>query len=236
MRFIEKLISEIVKNKDMPKVQVEREIGPIIEIFIVEFINKLAEEKIKSLVKGRNELILEEGCYELIAPEFPLQSESIIDDKQTNRSTNIDYLMYNKDTQTLYLIELKTDSSSFKLEQHRIYKRVIDKIDKQGAGYLYDFLENLSNKKYKKYKDDVVDDNMSGKKKAWQDIKKAKLIYLAPGRLAKDNPRRGDSGQEAIDEINFIHFEHLYQHRDIDHKYRDEWQIITKHLRALDLN
>jgi len=106
MEFIKKLVKSIVDNKDMPKVQVEREISPILEIFIENLMSDLA----------KNKLFIERGSYKLVAPEFPLDNGKKEKGKNNQRSTNIDFLLLNKNTKTLYFVELKTDSKSFKLE------------------------------------------------------------------------------------------------------------------------
>ncbi len=145
--------------------------------------------------------------------------------------------MFNEESEILYFVELKTDSSSFKLSQHLIYEDIVKKISLgRGAGELYDFLGELKSAKYQNYKAYVVDTNIS--RDIWPKIESAKLIYIAPKKLAKEkekvNPRRGEEGQQAISEATFICFSDLCE--TIDHKYNNEWQIITKHLKRLDDN
>ncbi|RLA72160.1 MAG: hypothetical protein DRG24_03760 [Epsilonproteobacteria bacterium] len=215
MKFVETLIKSIVDNKDMPKVQVEREISPILEIFIESFMNNLA-------INNK----VEEGTYKFIAPEFPLSNED-----ENNRSVNIDYLLLNEKSNTLYFIELKTDSSSFKLSQYEYYKNTIHN---KTTTELYNFLKDLENKKYKNYKIKVVDESIS--EEEFKKIKHIKLIYLAPKKLTLENTRRSGAGQDAINSIEFITFEDLHMFNDIDHEFSAEWNVITSHLVKLDKN
>ncbi len=214
MKFIKDLVSSIVKNKDMPKVQVEREISPILEMFIESFMDEL----------GKNGKI-EEGNYKFIAPEFPLSNQD-----DNHRSVNIDYLLLNKDTNTLYFIELKTDSSSFKLEQYHYY---LDVIANKSTIELYDFLGSLKNTKYKNYKKEI-DQNIT--EEEFKNIRKIELIYLAPKKLTLPNKRRNEKGQKAIEEINFITFEDLDKFNNINSEYSTIWKEITPILVDLDDN
>ncbi len=214
MKFIKELVGSIVKNKDMPKVQVEREISPILEMFIEGFMDEL----------GKNGKIAE-GSYKFIAPEFPLSNKD-----DSHRSVNIDYLLLNKNTNVLYFIELKTDSSSFKLEQYHYY---LDVIKNKSTIELYDFLGSLKNTKYKNYKK-VMDNNITEEK--FKSIRKIELIYLAPKKLAIPNTRRNVEGQKAISEINFITFEDLNEFNDINSEYSKIWKEITPLLVDLDDN
>jgi len=215
MEFIKEYVTSIVRNKNMPKVQVEREISPILEMFMESFINELS----------KNEKI-EKGIYKLIAPEFPLSTKDT-----SYRSINIDFLLLNTDSNTLYFLELKTDSSSFKLEQYQDY---LDVINNKTTTELYDFLGSLENNKYKQYKKEIIDKNIS--EDEFKDIKKMKLVYLAPKKLAQPNPRRKKEGRDAIKEIKFITFEDLNQFNKTTHKYSHIWKEITPILVSLDNN
>lgn len=220
MKFVKTLVESIVKNKDMPKVQVEREISPIIEIFIEGFMDELAKNN-----------KIDEGAYKLIAPEFPLSNKD-----DNHRSKNIDFLVLNKDTNVLYFVELKTDSSSFKLEQYTYYK---DIINNKSTTELYEFLESLKNVKYKDFKENIIDENIT--KSDFQNIKKMKLIYLAPKKIL--TRQWGSKNKSAIDNmlkkdtsVSFISFEDLNQFNNINHEFNDVWKIITSILVGLDNN
>jgi hypothetical protein len=223
--FVKELICSIVKSKDMPKVQVEREFSPILEIFIESAMNELAKNK-----------VVWEGEYKLIAPEFPLNNE----EDGNLRSVNIDYLLVNSRENYLVFVELKTDSHSFETEQYDLYKRIIEKKDTKN---LYHFLSTLQHKKYKNYKE-IVDEKL---KKLHLDglknINDIKLIYIAPAELTKENKHRGNAGKEAIKSLmtnsedeKFVTFADLEKYNSIEHDFIDEWKIITKELKNLDDN
>ena len=227
MEFIEKLINLIVENKDMPKVQVERELSPIIEIFIEDIL------KDGSKIDKR----IQEGNYKLIATEFPLQSKTKENDKDTYRSTNIDYLLLNEKYNELYLVELKTDSKSFENKQFLYYKEIIE--NKKPAYELFEFLDELENKKYK-YLTSYVREKMGVKEdeNPFENIKKIHLVYIAPKKMFTKN--WGDENQKCMIDlqeeenyaiINFSDF------KKIDVKsYKKEWSIITKKIEELDKN
>ena len=200
----------------MPKVQVERELSPILEIFLEGFMNNLAQ-------KG----IIDAGNYQFIAPEFPLTNG-----EDNGRSINIDYLMLNN--KTLYLIELKTDSGSFTHKQYNEYKNVIKDNTPQE---LYDFLSKLAEKQPKyKYLKEYIDKNIEKSNiNNFSDIEKIKLLYIAPKRILDRKWGKGNS--DAVAELNkkqLITFDDLHMFNQIDHEFSAEWEIITSHLVRLD--
>jgi hypothetical protein len=221
--FVEELIKTIVDNRYMPKVQVEREFSPILEIFIESVMNELAK---KNVIWG--------GEYKLIASEFPLNNG----ENNNLRSVNIDYLLVNISTKDLVFVELKTDSHSFDQKQYELYKTIIEK---NNSKELYDFLSKLKHPKYKIYKKEIVDKNLKELDLAgFEKVRGIKLIYIAPQKLKGENKYRGSDGKEAIEYIKnsgkFVTFEDLRNHNDITSEFKDEWKIITKHLIELDKN
>ncbi len=212
MEFIEVLVKSIVANRNMPKVQVERELSPILEIFIEDILNY----KFKS------------DSFELIAPEFPIQSKVLENNKKTNRSTNIDFLLRNKNT--LYFVELKTDSNSFKTEQFEIYKEILQN---KNTKELYCFLEQLKNKKYKFYTQKLKE-----KINNFDEIKDIKLVYLAPSNMFNINKHWGNYRKELIQEIQkehcVINFKELKNVKV--RRFEKEWKIISDIIEELDTN
>lgn len=226
MNFLNTLMKTIIENRHMPKVQVERELGPILDIFIEAAFNQLAKN---------NSEIVEPGSYKLIASEFPLQTSN-----DNNRSFNIDYLMLNKGSNTLYFIELKTDVSSFKVEQYEKYKERVDRINGDAplnaVNELFNFVgvlsrESSSKSKYEKYLEAIADKNLE---EEFSLINKAKLVYLAPKFLFEENLSRGDVSRNALQELSKVTFEDLYNNNQIEHDYSEEWKLITGYLRELD--
>ena len=217
MVFLEKLINSIITNKDMPKVQVEREISPILDIFM--------DDILKEMIGQDND------SFKHIMSEFPIQSLKKENDKQTNRSVNIDSLFLQNDD-TLVFVELKTDKTSYKVEQKERYVKLIEKIKNDNADFLFDFLENyLAKKGSKKAKYitalNLIKDNfdLDGLKQ----IKKARLIYIVPNSTKEKIKNETD-----IDKV--IDFTQISDLKLQKHIYTDEWKIITKDLRKLDEN
>ena len=252
MNFTETLITSIVKNRDMPKVQVEREIGPILEIFLEAAVNKLAADGLKNHLileddgdgKEQSVSVFDRGEYWLVAGEFPLKTSS-----DNDQSVTIDYLMVHEakgsDDKTLYFVELKTDSSSFKPPQYKNYSSVIEEIQKEGnsAEFLAAFLDDLvkKNSKYKKYANEIFGDDqgMKGRlpRKFWNEIRRAKLVYLAPARLFRENKRRGKEAMIALNKTPRVTFADLYDKENpITHSLTYDWQVITRAMLVLDEN
>lgn len=96
------LLNHIIEDgRRTPKVQVERSIGPILGFFL---------EKAISDLLGREVITL--------APEFPLKKA------EDYQSTNIDWLLYDKTRNELLMVELKTENTSFCVEQLTTYLRL----------------------------------------------------------------------------------------------------------------
>ena len=93
--FIEEYLHTLFVYNQVPKLQIERAISPLLSIYIEE----LVKQHLKNTSSPAYNL-------ELIAPEFPLK-------KKNNQSTNIDWLLIDKNNLVLYLIELKTAGSSY---------------------------------------------------------------------------------------------------------------------------
>lgn len=101
--FLSHLMAHLLEGSQIPKVQVERSIGPVLGFFLAEVLT--ATLKDDGALSGR---------YRMLCPEFPLA-------KEKNQSTNIDFLLYNEDRQALVFLELKTACSSFAADQAEIY-------------------------------------------------------------------------------------------------------------------
>lgn len=216
--FIEKLVSLIVDNAKMPKVQVERAISPVLEIFIESVMNELAKGK-----------VIKEGEYKLIAPEFPINNE----EDNNSRSVNIDFLLYNESGKSLIFLELKTNSVGFDIKQFKRYKDAVRDKDK-----LYAFLCNLKNPKYKRYTTQVNKKLSNLGIPEFKGVNNIDIIYLAPKRM-KDR-KWSSENKSAIEEIgkmgHIITFEDLDKYNNIEHEFKNEWKIITEILRKLDNN
>ena len=124
--FIEALMETVINSTMIPKVQVERIVGPILSIFL--------EDVLQATFRNNPEFT---GDVKMVCPEFPLK-------KTDNRqSTNIDWLMINPESKRIYLIELKTSDTSINTSQMEIYNSIKEKIQSGGGKFLIDDLQEL---------------------------------------------------------------------------------------------
>ena len=100
MKFTESIFELLLENKSLPYYQAERRIDIFINLFLAEILNH-------SLKKTGIQYLL---------PELPLKKE------MGNLSTKVDYLCFDRNEKTIYFVELKTDSNSFKGGQFDIYQ------------------------------------------------------------------------------------------------------------------
>lgn len=124
---MDKLIERLKEWKGLPDYQMERRVDLFISLYLEEVLNaKYVCEDMK-----------------IVCPEFPVRALKIIgsgkkwenpelslDDIKpvcTRHSTKIDYLCYSAEINSLYLVELKTDSASFEIKQLCYYKYYINR-------------------------------------------------------------------------------------------------------------
>ena len=160
--FFEEYLHTLFEYNQVPKLQIERAISPLLSIYIEE----LVKQHLKKTSSPAHKL-------ELVAPEFPLK-------KKNNQSTNVDWLLIDKKNLVLYLIELKTAGSSYNSEQLDTYKLVQKFIQKFGAGFLYDDLQKIRNKSIEKSKYDFVLNKCEPFREYFKKIKEAEIIYIVP--------------------------------------------------------
>jgi len=131
---------------------------------------------------------------------------------------------------TLYLIELKTDSSSFHYKQ---VNRYIDIITKNSPKTLFNFLIDLG-KNQTKYENLIKFINKQGFEN-FDVFENIKLIYLAPKNILSKN--WGDKNKDALKQIKyFITFEDLHNNNNLNHEFSAEWKIIASKMKQLDEN
>ncbi|MDH1471246.1 hypothetical protein [Shewanella sp. GD03713] len=206
--FIEKIIQNITENIKLPRAQVERQLMPIIEIFIENIINNYYDE---------------ENTIKLISSEFPIP---IGKDK---KSKSVDFLLLNTRNNNLSFVELKTCSNSFETEQVNIYQNTIQKIKTDSATFLYDFLDSLDNKKFK-YLKKVIDSRICPQE--WSIINQANLIYIAPNKLK--TKKWGDEKFKIIEKLELLPFSELTIKPE--QPYFTEWQLINNLMNILNSN
>jgi len=162
--FIESLLDHIMEATMIPKAQVERAVGPILSMFLAEVLTEtLADDPNLS------------GSIAMICPEFPLK-------KAHNRqSTNIDWLMLNKNRGMLLFVELKTSDTSVNANQHAIYHERIRQVKAKGGEFLLRDLEALrdASNESGKYQY-LLEERIAPYRDQIADSRAASLFYLVP--------------------------------------------------------
>lgn len=224
MQFVEALMEEIVtKGRKTPKVQVERYVSPILSMFLGEILHKRYNKE-----------------YELIMPEFPIRkgTVNIGSNDDSNQSTNIDYLLYNKTDDMFTFVELKTDASSYKPSQLKIYQNLdeICKSNQETGGntfgkLLYDDLVDILNATTYKHKYRYLLSKWNIK---YNDVNKMEIIYLVPKatKLKANEEVKQNENKTYIPQENILYFKDLAE--DINHIFKAEWKTILAYMHKLD--
>ena len=205
MSFVEKLMQTIIKGKNIPKVQVERMVSPIIEIFL--------EDILTTYYQGNSGM---DDEYKLITPEFPLKKGG------NYQSTNIDYLLFNEKHNFLVILEFKTDLSSFSNSQYKTYIDIQAKISQLGnAIFLFDDLNDIAKASSKKSKYQTLINSCN--QKYFKNIQEIKIIYLVPKGM------KSKIQQQNVDVITF----HDLPKTLSNHLFVMEWNVIRDELKQL---
>src|SRR4051794_2891225 len=114
--FTETLMDQILESAMIPKVQVERAVGPLLSIFLAPVLS--ATLRADPALSGE---------LTLLCPEFPLKKDGV------NQSTNIDWLLLNPARRQLLFVELKTADTSLDAAQSAIYHAKQAAIRAQGG-------------------------------------------------------------------------------------------------------
>jgi hypothetical protein len=162
--FIEILMDQIMEATMIPKAQVERAVGPILNLFLADVLTATLQ----------NDPDLS-GDIAMVCPEFPLK-------KTNNRqSTNIDWLMLNEARQMLLFVELKTSDTSVNVGQNAIYQERIRQVGEQGGGFLLRDLEELRDASNESGKYQYLLEKRIGPyRKQIAASHMARLVYLVP--------------------------------------------------------
>ena len=205
--FVEALMDHIMEGAMIPKVQIERAMGPILSMFLADVLTETL----------RDDPALS-GSIAMICPEFPLKKA---DNKQ---STNIDWLMYNKERQQLLFVELKTSDTSFDTGQNVIYRAKQDAVRSEGGSFLMEDLEQLMNASTEagKYRY-ILKKRLSLFKTEITACRDARIIYLIP-KSAEHKV------QGLVDKV----FSFGMLSNSITGSFAEEWSVIRSHLCVLD--
>ena len=96
--FVDELMRYVVDDLvKVPKAQVERVVGPMLGLFIGQVFSQMLRDEV-----------------EIVCPEFPLRK------KESNQSTNLDWLLYAKNRDQFLLVELKTTDTTYGEDQANI--------------------------------------------------------------------------------------------------------------------
>lgn len=205
--FINSLMTHIMDGVMIPKVQVERAVGPILSMFLADVLTETLRDDAEL-----------SGEIQMCCPEFPLKKAENL------QSTNVDWLMINPQRQQLLLVELKTSDTSVNIEQSDIYLAKRAAIRLQGGGFLVDDLQQMrdASKESGKYQY-ILEKKILPIKPMIADCHDAKIIYLVPKCAV-------NKMQGLADKV--LCFEMLAS--VINANYAEEWQTIHRHLCGLD--
>ncbi len=162
--FIGAMMDHIMEGMMVPKVQIERAVGPILGMFLEDVLTETLRDDAR--VSGR---------FSMICPEFPFKKE---DNRQ---STNVDWLMCNLDRRQLVFLELKTSDSSVDLEQSAIYHAKQAAVRRVGGSFLIEDLKELRDVsgEHGKYSY-LIEKKVGPKAAAIAACRDAVILYLVP--------------------------------------------------------
>ncbi|MFG5779070.1 hypothetical protein ACFIQF_18550 [Comamonas sp. J-3] len=213
--FFEALVAHLIDGAMIPKVQVERSIGPVLGFFMADVLTTL----------------LDNGSVVMLSPEFPIRKLGNM------QSTNIDWLMLNLTTNELLLVELKTTDTTFRAEQAAIYEELQARIQAESAEFLLTELMEIGNAsqergKYQRVRQLMIEaygvqdeEQLSAKLRA---CRSSQVIYLAPKVMS-----RPDSWTVGRDNWQWLSFGDL-PGTLAEGAYADQWPALHKQLLMLD--
>ena len=129
--FFADLMASIMGGTMIPKVQIERIVGPILGFFLPQLLSEMWKQTIV-----------------MMSPEFPIRKARLDAEsglvQHDNQSTNIDWLMFNHTTNELLLVELKTTDTTYRAQQSEVYRNVQKAIEqRQSSGFLVEELRAI---------------------------------------------------------------------------------------------
>lgn len=198
-KFLSRLIKEFEQLNKVPKFQIERAISPLLGIFIEEIINKEFNS----------------NCS-ISIPEFPI--------KKTlgNQSTNIDWLLIDKNESKIFLIELKTDTHSFDKDQLEIYLKIKNDLP-DSVNTLFSNIEKIKEFSNRPHKYTTLSEYIKDDLGLIKTFTNLEIVYIIPSSIEKHLP----------DNIKRITFQNLPY---INHPvFNDEWLQLKNFLEEIDL-
>lgn len=217
-KFFENLMAHVMQGAMIPKVQIERSLGPILGFFIEDVITKHA---VCAGPSGSGNVIT-------LCPEFPIKKQD------SNQSTNVDWLMYDLQANALIFLELKTTDTTFDEDQAQIYVELRQKIHAQGASFLITDLELISQNSAEKGKYRQIKKWIEALTRQHRidlaECRKTKIVYLVPDSLlTRAANKKYFDGQQSVDVVTLGELSKI-----VPDAYADEWRVLAKHLDYLD--
>jgi hypothetical protein len=205
--FIGAMMDHIMEGMMIPKVQIERVVGPILSMFLEDVLTETLRQD--PLMSGR---------LTMICPEFPFKKDG------SRQSTNIDWLMYNPDRRQLVFLELKTADSSVDLEQSAIYHARQTEVRRAGGSFLIEDLKELrdASGEHGKYSY-IIDKKVAPNAAAIAACRDAVILYLVPRSAERKLQGHADK---------LLTFSMLSD--SIPGPFAEEWKTIREHLCVLD--
>lgn len=215
--FFSALMEEIIAGVMIPKVQIERVIGPLLGYFLPGVLTEML---------GKNVVLL--------CPEFPIRKMSGPNaNNRSNQSTNIDWLMLIPELNELIFVELKTTDTTFNDDQAAIYGALQNLIKKDSAKFLVEDLMEIgaASQEPGKYLNafEQIEKRWGGSTSQARNCYAAKVLYIGPkGCRPADWPPKG------VNEWDWRTFNCLPS--TISHPHHKLWPILHQHLKSLDLS
>lgn len=159
--FVHAFMAHIMEQTMVPKLQVERIVGPILGMFLPEVLSVVLTDKVK-----------------MISSEFPLRKGP-----ETLQSTNIDWLLYAGERQELLFVELKTTDTTYNPIQHQVYREVINRIRKDGPSFLAADVEAITPGSRERGKYRKLLSKIPSSDQRFRDCRNGRVVYLAPREM-----------------------------------------------------
>jgi hypothetical protein len=204
--FVEALMESIIETAMIPKVQIERAVGPILSMFLEDVLTETLRDD--PALSGR---------LVMICPEFPLKKPG------NSQSTNIDWLMYNSVRRQLLFVELKTSDTSIVTDQSNIYSEKQKTVRSDGGSFLIKDIEHLRDASRESGKYRYIIEKVSPFKAEIAACRDVRIVYLVP-KSAEHNVK------DHADRV--LTFGMLSN--DINGSFAEEWKVIQSRLCKLD--
>lgn len=196
--FLNKLLLEFEELNKVPKFQIERAISPLLGIFIIDIINK----------------VFNANCS-IAIPEFPIKKPI------GNQSTNIDWLLIDKEAEKIFLIELKTGKYSFDEEQLKIYLKIKNELP-GSISLLFSNVEKIKDFSNRPDKYETLINYLEDELGLIRSFEKLDIVYIIPSSLEN----------KLSQDIKRITFQNLPDITPLD--FTTEWQQLKKFLIKID--